>query len=114
MRVLVCGGRKYDDYRRVFQVLDEHHRNNEITTIIHGGAEGADAHAAQWAFHYDIPSWRFPAKWSQHGKAAGPIRNKQMLAIGLPNLVIAFPGGRGTADMKAQASGHRVPVVEVQ
>ena len=46
------------------------------------------------------------AQWAKYGKAAGPMRNQEMLDSGI-DLVVAFPGGRGTADMldKARLAG---------
>lgn len=41
----------------------------------------------------------FPANWTGHGKAAVPIRNKEMLEIGEPELVVGFSGGPGTMNM---------------
>jgi hypothetical protein len=54
-----------------------------------------------------------PADWRRYGRAAGPIRNKEMLAH-RPQLAVAFPGGTGTADMvgKAKAAGLDVVVIE--
>ncbi len=49
------------------------------------------------------------AKWETYGKAAGPIRNREML-LNLPALVVAFPGGKGTADMVRQAERAGIPV----
>jgi hypothetical protein len=51
-----------------------------------------------------------PADWQKHGTAAGPIRNKQMIVSGKPDLVLAFPGGRGTADMSRRAEKHGIPL----
>ena len=48
----------------------------------------------------------FKADWDKFGRAAGPIRNAQMLREGKPDLVVAFPGGRGTANMVAQAKAR--------
>jgi hypothetical protein len=53
------------------------------------------------------------ADWGQYGAPAGPIRNKTMLTQGRPDVVLAFPGGTGTADMKRQARRAGVRVVEV-
>lgn len=55
-----------------------------------------------------------PADWKRHGRAAGPIRNQKMLEE-KPEMVVAFPGGKGTADMvkKAGQAGIEVFVVEV-
>jgi hypothetical protein len=55
----------------------------------------------------------YPADWAKHGRAASPIRNQQMLDEGRPNLVVAFPGGRGTADMVRRARSAGVEVIEV-
>lgn len=80
-------------------------------TIIHGKAEGADDLADQWAVVNWVPIEEHPADWDKHGKAAGPIRNQEMLATGI-DYVIAFPGGRGTAHMKKIAEKAGVPVIE--
>lgn len=54
-----------------------------------------------------IEERRYPAQWSLHGRSAGPRRNQRMLDEGRPDLVLAFPGARGTADLvrRAQAAG---------
>lgn len=111
MRVLVCGGRDYQDKHRVYQELDAIHAATPITCIIEGGAGGADYLAARWSAIRDIEHHvRMSADWALHGKAAGPIRNQRMLDEGKPDLVIAFPGGRGTADMINRAEQAGVPV----
>jgi predicted Rossmann-fold nucleotide-binding protein len=42
------------------------------------------------------------------------VRNRQMLTEGRPDLVVAFPGGKGTANMVALARKAGVEIVEVQ
>ena len=81
--------------------------------MIHGCAPGADSLAAEWAELNEVAQSRFPADWVKHGRAAGPIRNKTMLQVGKPDMVVAFPGGKGTADMvhKAQAAKVTVTIV---
>lgn len=111
MKVLVCGGRDYADRDKVFGVLDGCLAAGEVSVVIHGGARGADSLAHEWAISRGIPPAVFPALWSEHGKAAGMIRNRQMLAE-RPSLVIAFPGGRGTANMVGIAKKAGVPVRE--
>lgn len=80
----------------------------KVTAVIHGGCEGADMCAAQWATKRGIPAQEFAADWNKYGKAAGPIRNQRMLDEGKPDVVLVFPGGSGTADMtrRALASGY--------
>lgn len=82
--------------------------------IISGCAKGADSVGVDWAAANWLPCRQFPADWETHGKAAGPIRNQQMLDEGKPDLVVAFPGGRGTADMvrRAKKAGVEVRVIE--
>lgn len=71
--------------------------------MIEGGANGADHFAKAWAEERGIPFRTFHANWRMYGRAAGAIRNAQMLAEGKPDLVVAFPGGPGTADMVRRA-----------
>lgn len=113
-RVLVCGGRDYSDRKRVYEILDVAHRANPIILLIAGGANGADALAVDWARGESVPHKVFNADWEKHGRAAGPIRNQQMLDEGRPHMVIAFPGGKGTANMVKLAGVASVAVVRVR
>lgn len=113
MRVLVCGGRDYSDVSRVSAVLDKLHHEAGIDVVIEGGARGADRWAYQWADLNNVETNTFEADWENHGSFAGPMRNKRMLEEGKPDLVIAFPGGRGTADMVRKALKAGVQVVEI-
>lgn len=111
MRVLVCGGRRFNDRQYVFETLDRINTDRRhIDTIIQGGASGADRLAADWADERSIPCEQFAANWAQHGRSAGPRRNLKMLQEGRPDLVVAFHGGAGTANMvdSARAAGVRV------
>lgn len=55
----------------------------------------------------------FPANWSL-GKRAGPLRNEYMIATFKPDLVVAFPGGKGTANCVEMARKYGVPVREIR
>lgn len=111
MKVLVCGGRDYNDFDAVNEALTYH--AFEADWIIHGGARGADSLAGEWAALVGIATDVFVADWKTHGRAAGPVRNQRMLEEGKPDLVIAFPGGRGTADMVRRAKSAGVKVIEI-
>lgn len=113
VRMLVCGGRGFNDRRAVFGELDRVTRNMDLELVISGGAAGADTLAAEWAEANGVPLRVFPADWPRHGRAAGPIRNQRMLDEGRPDLVLAFPGGAGTADMARRASSAGVAVRSV-
>jgi len=67
-----------------------------------------------WARIKEVAVQVFPADWETHGKAAGPIRNQRMLDEGRPDLVVAFPGGRGTSDMVARAKRAGVEVMMIE
>jgi predicted Rossmann-fold nucleotide-binding protein len=110
MRLLVCGGRDYSDYLKVQVTLDSLRKEMPIDLMIQGGASGADSLAARWAKKNSIACLTFMAMWRKHGKAAGPIRNQQMIEEGKPDLVIAFPGGHGTDDMVWRALQAGIPV----
>lgn len=112
MRVLVCGGRDFDDAVTLGAWLGGIHKQDGISLLIQGGAKGADFMAARFAEWAGIPVRTFPADWKTWGRAAGPIRNQQMLDEGRPDLVLAFPGGKGTADMVGRAKAAGVRVVE--
>lgn len=118
MKVVVCGGRSYglrDEARRLFmfRTLSALHEKHRFTEILEGGAPGADASAATFGRMNDIRVTTYKADWNSHGRAAGPIRNRRMILEGKPDLVIAFPGGRGTADCIFHARDAGVAVIEI-
>jgi len=115
MRVLVCGSRDFDDYDFVWNKIHElDSRLGPFTTLIHGYASGVDSQAAIVAGTLkDCKIIGYRAEWRRYGKRAGPIRNQRMLDEGKPDLVIAFPGGRGTADMKQRARRAGIEVLEI-
>jgi hypothetical protein len=115
MKVLICGGRDFADYDYLKTVLSALQVTREpFTAIIHGCARGADTLAGQYADRHNIQVAPFPADWQKHGRSAGPIRNKRMLVDGKPDLVVAFPGGRGTANMIQQAKAAGVEVIDAR
>lgn len=113
MRILVCGGRDYNDINKMSSVLTEINEEQGIDIIISGGAKGADTLAEGFAFRHGIDYIQYPADWNMYGKSAGYIRNKQMLELGKPDLIIAFPGGKGTANMVKLGKDAGIRVLEV-
>ena len=109
MRLLVTGGRDYSDFQALRIVLDQIHKEHPVTLLIHGGARGADTLAGRWAESNGVPTAVYRAQWKEHGKAAGPIRNQLMLTEGRPDAYLAFPGGRGTADMVCRCQKAGIP-----
>ena len=110
MKILVCGGRDFTDWWRLSEVLGRIHATTPITSLIHGGALGADSLGARWAGERGIPHTCFRAEWDRYGRGAGFIRNQRMLDEGRPNLVVAFQGGHGTQDMIRRAQKTGIPI----
>ena len=111
MRVLFCGGRKYRDRARVKEVFDK----LEITIGAHGAAPGADTLCGMEMTFRGIAQVVFPANWKGDGHyEAGPIRNQRMLDEFRPDVLVAFPGKTGTADMVARAKAAGVQVRRVK
>lgn len=112
LRVLVCGGRLYADQGRLFAVLDDLRARFGALCVIEGGAQGADHLARKWALKHGQDLVTFEADWKKYGRGAGPIRNQRMLDEGKPDRVLAFPGGKGTADMIRRARQTDVYIVQ--
>lgn len=110
--IIVCGGRHYSDAKTVYRVLDHivESQAPDRTIIVQGGATGADTLAARYAAERGLHCAEVPARWATHGASAGPLRNAAMLALN-PTMVVAFPGGRGTANMCKQAEASNIPVL---
>lgn len=121
MRVLVTGGRTFADTAWLHAALDLIHTSAPITEIIEGGAPGADVRAGEWAVRKEIKCTVVPAEWERYSAGlkagqrnpAGAIRNTEMAKL-MPDVVLACPGGPGTAHMVgvAQARGLRVIFLE--
>lgn len=123
MNVLICGGRDMDRIS-AWNWLEMNAKDElsfasglnsfTIEKVIHGGCRGADEGAGDWAKSEHIPVVVCRADWKKHGKAAGPIRNREMIEVHKPDFVIALPGGKGTADMTRQAEAHGITVIRAQ
>lgn len=119
MRVLVCGSRDFINAAKLYKTLDDLHAKYNFEVLIEGGAPGADTLASLWAKSQRISCLEFPAEWLKYGRAAGPIRNKQMLEEGKPDLVVAFPrttlaDSKGTKNMVEQALKAGIRVITKQ
>jgi len=114
-RVLICGSRDYVGRAKMVSIMSN---LSPSATIIEGGAKGADTMAREIAEAWGWKVIEFPADWATYGKAAGPIRNKQMLVEGKPDLVLAFYSAKekskGTKNMVEQAKKAGVRVIEYE
>lgn len=111
MRVLFCGDRNWTAYKVIADVMAD--LNPDV--VIEGEARGADLMASDAAEYFGIPVVRFPADWEKYGRAAGPIRNTQMLKEGKPDIVVAFHNNikdsKGTLNMVNQARKQNIKVI---
>ena len=115
LRILVTGARDWSDRKILEQTLDGL-LDDSMTdvTLVHGGAKGADTMAAEWAAKHGIRTERYNPMWNMYGRAAGPIRNQQMVDLGA-DVCVAFMliDSKGTLDCvrRAQKAGIRTIVI---
>lgn len=105
-RVVVVGGRQYRDPEFVRQTL---HRIRPKFIATGECPTGVDQLAKLYAMEHGIFYAGFPAPW-KNGLSAGPTRNRVMLEIVKPDLVVAFAGGRGTENCVKTAQEMNIPV----
>jgi hypothetical protein len=116
-RILICGDRHWTNQRLISQNLLDWASHTVVECVIEGEQKGADIMGRKAAEWLRIPVLRYPADWTKYGKAAGPIRNRQMLSEGKPTVVLAFHNNiaesKGTANMVriAQAAGLPVQII---
>lgn len=106
MKLIIAGGRDYKltagDWERLGKI--------QISEIVSGCAAGADKGGEYYADQHGLPVSRFPADWDMHGKAAGPIRNRQMAEYA--DGVALFKGGRGTSSMRKEAERAGIEIFD--
>lgn len=109
IKLIVAGGRKFDDKAWLFEQLNK--RKEDISEIVCGGAKGADILGARWAERNSIPIKYFIPDWKQFGKSAGYLRNSEMADYA--DALLAFWDGesKGTGHMIDIATKRGMPVV---
>jgi hypothetical protein len=116
MKLIIAGSRhfKHYDYDLILSCLNMHKLGiRDITEVISGRAFGIDKAGEQLADKFDLPLSTFPADWDKHGKAAGPIRNKQMAEYADALLLIWDGKSRGSNNMLNNMRQLGKPVYEV-
>lgn len=99
MKTIIAGGRDFYDWFWFCEQMAGYASTANISEVVSGCAQGADAMGERFARRYNIPIKEFPANWSKHGNAAGPIRNAEMAKYA--EALIAFWDGKskGTTNM---------------
>lgn len=115
MVVAVTGGRLFKDVAMVARVLGRVHEARGISLLVNGQCAGLDRLARAWAIENGISISDHPVlpwEWARFGPTAGPLRNQRMIDLEKPRLVVAFPGGNGTADMVRRAKRAGIEVMD--
>ena len=118
-KVIIAGGRHFNDYELLKEKC-EYYLQNKLreskVVIISGHATGADDLGERYAQERGLYLDAHPADWDKNGRAAGPIRNKEMAEIA--DALIAFWDGasRGTKNMidTAKSKGLKVAIVRYE
>lgn len=111
-RIVVTGGREYADMDVVRHAFDSLLIGTS-DTIVNGGCRGADELCRLIAVERGVNVETMKADWNRYGRSAGPIRNSQMIAS-KPDIVMAFPGGRGTSNCVNLARDAKIPIMFFQ
>ena len=115
MYVIITGGRDYKNRRELRSVLDRLHKERKFTYLGHGDAQGADHMAHSWAKTAGVQPVAMEALWSFYpANKAGTIRNKSMYDFKAPDLIVAFSGGVGTANMMRVGKDGGTEVIDVE
>ena len=120
LRILVCGGRHFEDYDLLKKILDKVLKLKKLTPkdveIVSGHSKGADRLGEKWAEENGANAKIFPADWALYKKSAGPIRNKQMIdyiTCFENKMVVAFvsPNSKGTKQTTSLAEKNKILVI---
>ena len=114
LRILVTGSRNWTDWNAIATAIGRASTgwSPSSVTVVHGACPtGADAIADELADRFGFTVERHPADWDRHGRAAGPIRNQEMVNLGA-DVCLALPLGssRGTYDCMSRAKAACIPV----
>lgn len=109
MKMVIAGGRKFVGTTADFNLVHNIVEHYGVTEIVSGNALGADTFGEYCATGLGLPIKQFPAEWYKYGRTAGKIRNTEMAQY--TDIVFLFPGGSGTADMRAKANYYNKEIV---
>ena len=114
-KVIVAGGRDFDNYEFLKKKLDETFESlgdldAHPIEIISGMADGADILGIKYAKEHKLTMVLYPANWDKYPRMAGILRNMNMLVTATH--LVAFWDGKshGTKHMIEIATEKGIPV----
>ncbi len=112
IRLIIAGGRDFSDYQllqlETQRFLVELDFNPSKLIIVSGNAKGADSLGEDFAEKYNFPIATYPANWNLHGKAAGPIRNREMAEFGTHLIAFWDQKSSGTKNIIENAEKYKL------
>lgn len=111
MKTIIAGCRNFTDFDLLKQKVDYYREHtNTITEIVSGAARGADVLGIQYAMNNNIAYKLFPADWVKNGRAAGPIRNREMAQYAECLIAVWDGKSKGTKNMIEEMNKLKKPV----
>lgn len=108
MRTIIAGSRTITNPTDISDAV--HFSKFQITTVLSGGAKGADFLGEQWAALHNIPVEIYPAEWEKYGRGAGFKRNA-LMATKADALIAVWDGeSRGTRHMVSTAEALKLKI----
>lgn len=114
MITIIAGSRGISDYKQIEAAVKA--SGFEITSVLSGGARGADILGEMWAARHDIPCITIKARWETYGAGAGVVRNRRMAERGEALIAVwdgKSPGTRSMIDLALEL-GLKIYVHEVK
>jgi hypothetical protein len=106
MKLAIVGGRDFDNYALLSTIVDELRTRFTITEIVSGGAAGTDSLGKRYAQDHTLPLMVFEPNWKKYGKAAGVIRNTDIIVNADIVLAIWDGASKGTNDSIRKAKKY--------
>lgn len=113
MKLIVAGSREIIDEEFVSGWLDKMNCALNISEVVSGTCRGPDTFGEDWARENWVHIKRFPANWDEFGRAAGPIRNREMAKYADVAIVFISQGSRGAKNMMEEMIKERKPVMVI-
>lgn len=107
MKVIIAGSRNLENYLLVAQAMQR--CGYDVTEVVCGCATGVDTLGERWARTNNIPVKEMPANWNRDGKAAGPIRNREMAKYADAAVIVWDGKSAGTRNMIDEMIRHKKP-----